>query len=127
MNNPPPESTDIQLRKSKTAIWVVLLVIIVSAAIAASLVPSRIPLEKYHIDKIIHFVIYGTMAFIPSYFSGSVRVAIFTGIALCLLGIGLELAQEAIPRRTGSYGDVLSNCAGILAGIIIGRLLGRSG
>jgi VanZ family protein len=73
----------------------------------------------HHLDKLVHFVMYGTLAFVvngalagrPSWSLGR---AIATGSTIVLIASSLdEYSNILIPQRGWSLGDLAANCLGI--------------
>ena len=91
----------------------------------------NIPTLKIHtaraeirLDYLMHFCEYGFLTFVTFLsFTGSefrmnyLKIILIT-ISLILFAVADELHQKLIPGRSYSIKDILSNVAGILAGII---------
>jgi len=84
-----------------------------------------------NIDKIVHFTLYAVLAFIWMYSlyqngkENSFRnnaILVFT--IFSLFGVLIEFLQENFTQtRSAEILDVLSNCTGLLFGIIISKLI----
>ncbi len=73
-------------------------------------------------DKLAHGLIYSVLM---AWFAVAAASRVWGRIALWILalGVGLEFCQAFIPYRTGSFGDVFANSAGVLLGAIIAYTL----
>ena len=79
------------------------------------------------IQKLMHFVIYGALAFLWSWTLESVNPRWLRIGAACVLAVGLGAAlewyQTRVPGRFGTLMDVLLNAAGAIAGLAAALLL----
>lgn len=83
-----------------------------------------------NIDKIVHFTMYATFAFLwmwalvkktPKSFSKYAKLIFLIG---AIFGIIIEFLQENLTQtRSGEFLDVVCNCAGIFSGLIISKLI----
>jgi len=69
-----------------------------------------------HIDKLFHFIGFGTFAFFCGLAFPKLN-AIRVIIIASLLGIVVEIVQSFLPHRGFSYLDMLADLAGILAAV----------
>jgi len=85
-----------------------------------------------NIDKIVHFTMYATFSFLwmwslvkktPNSF---LKNAVLIFLIGSVFGIIIEFLQENFTQtRSGEVLDVICNCAGILTGIIIRKLISK--
>ena len=75
-------------------------------------------------DKILHAVAYAALT-VAWLVAAPRRNAVVVALGVCGYGVILELAQIALPERTGSAWDVVANLSGIMIGAVAGRLLVR--
>jgi VanZ family protein len=112
------------------AVWVI-------AIVTVSSVPS-VPVLKLHIQKadirldyLIHFLEYGSLAFLAylSFAGRDFRVSALKYLTLTVCLIIFALADEShqifIPGRTFNPKDILSNIAGIIGGLLFCSVLFR--
>ena len=85
------------------------------AALIAIAVGSLTPLPQLpdvpSNDKLLHFVAYGTLAFLVAFHRQSLRSVVLVTIAVMLFGGLIELVQP-FTNRIMSLGDMLANMAG---------------
>ena len=90
-----------------------------------TLTPSvDLNIQITHIDKVFHFIGFGSIAFIGQLAYPSIRslhVAIYSSI----FGFCVELAQSALPYRTFSVADFLVDIAGIVTAIYLLTVIKR--
>lgn len=86
-----------------------------------------------NIDKIVHFILYTFLSFfwmwslvkknMPNSFK---KCALLIFIIASSFGILIEILQENFTKtRSGEFLDVICNCSGILAGILISKLISK--
>jgi hypothetical protein len=100
--------------------WIVASVLLVAAVVYASLVPSAPVADVGNLDKAAHALAYAALA---TWFGGLFPRARYgrVGLALCGLGLGLEILQQAMGwGRSGDPYDMAANVAGIAAGLLLG-------
>ena len=90
-------------------------------AVPGSDLPQESLLDLLHADKVIHlgmFAVLSSSVFVALGKSGSIRkYKWFAGLALFFYGIGLEFAQDLwFVGREASWGDILADGLGVLAG-----------
>ena len=73
-------------------------------------------------DKILHFLAYAVIAFIPAIHEKA-AISLWAGVAAVALGIGLEYAQVYAPGRNFDQGDMAANALGVAFGLLIGMPL----
>jgi len=83
-----------------------------------------------HFDKIVHFFEYFvlSMLLVKALFDHrddlpGKKVFLFTLIIAGMYGIVMELLQSFIPGRTPSLADVAANVLGVLAGLLLGKVV----
>jgi VanZ family protein len=107
-----------------------LLIAWVVAIILVSSIPSIPPLKlqtahnEIRLDYFIHFLEYGALTFLTFLaFAGGrfimrFKKALILTLSILLFAVADEYHQKLIPGRTFNYNDILSNIAGVLAGVI---------
>lgn len=100
------------------AVWVASL----AAVTFGALHPEVRPPGQYHLDKVVHLGAFAWLAFLPAlilprWWAAAAVVTVIVG------GGALEFAQDMLPTRTASVGDVVANTVGALLGWGIGALL----
>ena len=88
--------------------------------------PQETLLDLLHADKAIHFVMFAVLSssvFVALGKTGTIRkYKWYAGLALLLYGIGLEFAQDMwLVGREASWGDILADGTGVLAGRVAFR------
>lgn len=97
-----------------------------------SALPARsVPLiAEPYLDEILHFLEYVLLAFLMMRalyrdvghpFRG--KHVLFTLISASAYGIVLELIQRFVPGRDAAVGDAVTNVAGIIFGILLGKIV----
>jgi VanZ family protein len=76
-------------------------------------------------DKLLHFLAYVVLGFLPMLWAQSWRPAIATLLAMAILGFALECGQTLVPGRSFDLLDLAGDVAGIVCGALIGMLLSR--
>jgi VanZ family protein len=84
-------------------------------------------MDAPYLDKIIHFLAYFWLAVLPIIGYRSPGKAIVLCLCMVPLGIILEIGQLYVPGRDCSFGDMVTNGMGVLAGMVCGNLLKRLG
>jgi VanZ family protein len=99
--------------------WLAASVLVVAAVVVASLAPGSQGSNTGQLDKLGHFLAYAALA---AWFGGLVARGRYWAVARgrALLGIGLEVLQEAVAlNRTGDPRDVVANVIGVAAGLAL--------
>jgi VanZ family protein len=99
--------------------------------LVASVVPfnAGISMTTGWFDKLAHFFEYAVLAMLISrgiFRTTSLKASrniLFTLISAGVYGIVLELLQQFVPGRDASVYDVGANMAGVVFGIIVGKLI----
>ncbi|MBN1615508.1 MAG: VanZ family protein [Deltaproteobacteria bacterium] len=105
-------------------VWLISIAVVVYG----SLTPlAAVPVDVPYVDKIIHFLAYLWLAVLPVIGYRSPGKALLLSLCMVPLGIALEMGQLYVPGRDGSFGDMVTNGMGVLAGTVFGGLLKRSG
>jgi VanZ family protein len=77
-------------------------------------------------DKVLHFVAYMVLAFLPAIHERrSLVVAVAVGAVV--LGVALEFGQLVCGCRDFEIGDMMANAMGVCMGVAVGILVGRIG
>ena len=108
--------------------WLALGWVMIGIVIYLSLMPyPPQPLDVSNADKIEHGLAYAGLAL---WFFQLVRKSsrVGVGLALCLLGVAIEIAQSFTPTRSFELADMGADAAGVLLGALLiftrlGRLL----
>ena len=109
-------------------VWAV--VILVLTLTPASDLPKAAWLEVYHVDKLIHIILFGVLylllmqGLMKKHLKELYNRAILWSIAIVILyGAAIEILQSVLPiGRSGDLFDWLADCAGAgIAYIIFGR------
>ena len=113
-------SREVQLRHVVMPLTWALLILGLHAIPGIDL-PQEILLDLLHADKVIHLVMFAVLSssvFVALGKMGAIRkYKWYAGLALALYGIGLEFAQDMwFVGREASWGDILADGAGVLAG-----------
>ena len=95
-------------------------------AIPGTDLPQETLLDLLHVDKAIHlamFAVLSSSVFVALGKTGTIRkYKWYAGLALVMYGIGLEFAQDVwFVGREASWGDILADGAGVLAGRVAFR------
>ncbi len=96
--------------------WLIFLILV----FIGSTLPSLAPTEKYHFDKVAHFLAYFLLSFFPAIFLKRRSILFLNIIFLLGISITIEVIQTHIPGRMGSIEDAAVNMIGILIGSICG-------
>ena len=98
------------MTKLRISAWLFLSFVLIS-----SLIPLKLPEAGIeHPDKILHFTVYAllTLLFLKAYDKAPLLIV---SVALLTFGSGLEIIQQVIPYRVGSFLDGVANALGIIA------------
>lgn len=74
-------------------------------------------------DKIAHCLAYGWLAVLPFFGFEKMRAAFVGAVLMLPYGIILELAQEHVPGREFSFGDIAADGVGVFLGMVAARCL----
>jgi VanZ family protein len=74
-------------------------------------------------DVMIHVISCTILMLLPTCTVHKIRYAVYAGILLAGMGVGLEIYQSYLPGRESSIKDEVSDIIGILLGLGIGTLL----
>lgn len=98
-------------------LWVLAIIAVVVGSLSA---PVMIPLGVDWADKIQHFAAYGFLAALAVQLFQSRAALCLAGLALAMLGVGLEFAQGAFTADRMQDGwDALANTVGVIAGLAV--------
>jgi len=103
-----------------TAKWLTIAWLLVAAVIVLSLVRLGATPPRSHSDKVGHVLAYATLMFWFGQIYSRGRAKLFIAIALALMGVALEIAQEFTGYRTFDYADIAANTFGVAIGWLIG-------
>ncbi len=101
----------------RSLFWSFLLILLIYLSIQPS---SRLtpPFVFIHSDKLYHGLYYGILVYFSKGFLKSSWERIILGLFLVILGVLLEFAQQAVPGRFFSYGDIMANISGVFLGLV---------
>jgi VanZ family protein len=104
-------------------LWSVLaLLVVVGSLLPAYSLPIQ-ALDKLHIpDKVIHFLAYAVLAFLPALHETRRMTALFLA-SVMLLGVLIEFGQRYSVGRFSEVADVLANGWGVICGLLLGARL----
>jgi VanZ family protein len=103
-----------------TATWLAIAWLLVAAVIVLSLVRLGATPPRAQSDKVGHVLAYATLMFWFGQIYSRARTKLFIAIALALMGVALEIAQEYTGYRTFDYADMAANATGVVLGWLIG-------
>ncbi len=100
------------------AAWAILISMSIALLIEASF-PSTVPQNDIpHLDKLLHFIAYGTLAWLTAYTLTNNKLARGNAIYLIsltyilILGISTEAIQSITPGRDADIADIMANLLG---------------
>ena len=101
--------------------WVWLAGVVLVVVLVGSLVPGDITVVPFDLPDQKHFFAYLLLGFL---FAWALRAnwwqAVLIAIGLALIGFGVELAQDLIPKRYFRWVDVRANGLGAVTGVVLG-------
>jgi len=100
--------------------WWLALIATTTASLMPNMGPPTTPLLGLGMDKIIHLATYFVLAAVPALFFRSGGPIIRSVLLVAAMSIGIEFAQDLVPGRLFSMGDVIANMLGVLPGLVIG-------
>lgn len=101
-------------------VWVVSLITLIPLSLSAKTAPPDTDiLNLLKADKLLHFVVYGSLALMPLILEPVRQRAALFVLIVTMQSIVLEAIQVAIPGRSGSMSDVIANISGILFAIVL--------
>ena len=124
INNRESEKLMFQWKKTflltfplRTLFWSFLLILLIYLSIQPS---SRLtpPFVFVHSDKLYHGLYYGILVCLSKGFLKYAWEWIVLALFLVILGVLLEFAQQAVPGRFFSYGDIMANISGVFLGLV---------
>jgi VanZ family protein len=107
------------------AAWTLLIVMSIALLVEASF-PSTVPEHNIsHFDKALHFLAYGTLAWLTIYVLIKSKIAdikypyIISVVYILLLGIATESIQSFTPGRDASIDDIIADLIGAVFFLLI--------
>jgi VanZ family protein len=99
-------------------LWTAFAWLLTAAVIIGSLLPGPVVAAIPVRDKMLHA---GAYLVLMVSFAGLYRRGLYPAVAavLLVLGMSLELLQTLTATRSGDWGDVAMNCAGVAAGLVL--------
>ena len=102
----------------RSLFWSFLLILLIYLSIQPS---SRLtpPFVFIHSDKLYHGLYYGILVYFSKGFLKSMLgKGSFLDFSWLYWGVLLEFAQQAVPGRFFSYGDIMANISGVFLGLV---------
>ncbi len=110
--------------------WIVLILFL--CTLPGSAIPSASIFDKLHVDKIVHFVLFGGTVLLLAYGYYKQRnaislLALFSLAAVVTLyGLAIEFIQKyLVPNRSFDMYDLLADGLGALAGALVFSWIGK--
>lgn len=100
--------------------FVVLLAIVLMVAL--SFLPGAAPTEHYHFDKIVHFSAFFGLTLSILFFVRHRLLALYVTVFMLITGGMIELLQQYVPKRSGTWGDFAADAAGVMLAALVVRL-----
>jgi VanZ family protein len=105
-------------RRCLRIVWLIaILVVIVGSLLPANSGPMQTLGRLQISDKLLHFLAYATLSFLPTLHERWPVLALVVAGAV-MLGVGLEFAQMLSPGRSFEIADMLANAIGALGGLV---------
>ncbi len=83
--------------------------------------PSDVPPSPYGLDKLVHFSLFAVLALTGRW--AGVRRSVLCAVLVLYAGVSELLQGTDLVDRDASVGDVVADSAGVLAGVLLWRLL----
>jgi len=115
----------IQYRKYIPLCWWAALVATTVASLAPNMGPPTTPIFEIGLDKFIHLATYLVLAVVPAVFFRSIPALAGVIFLVVALSVGIEFAQDQVPGRLFSLGDVVANLLGASLGTLTGLYFRR--
>ena len=100
--------------------WWLALVATTVASLLPDSGPPTTPLFGIGLDKFIHLATYLILAAVPALVFNSGAPIVRSVILVAVMSVGIEMAQDMVPGRLFSFGDVIANVVGVVTGTLIG-------
>ena len=114
-----------QYSKYITIFWWCALVAVTIASLLPNMGPPTTPFFEIGLDKFIHLATYLALAAVPAAFFRSGSPLAGSIFLVAALSVGIELAQNLVPGRLFSLGDVVANLLGAFLGAMTGLYFRR--
>lgn len=88
-------------------------------------VPSGDPSFFRNIDKLYHFIAYGSLGFAIYLSTSNNKPRLFLLTISLGLGLALEFIQGQLPYRDMSVADGITNILGLFTGVLFFKMLGK--
>lgn len=98
--------------------WIMAILVMVGL----SLVSWAAPPEKYHIDKMLHAAAFFGLTVSILWFIQRLSITLLVCMMMAAIGGAIELLQNSIPRRNGTWEDLVADFIGILLALCLARL-----
>ena len=108
--------------KAKTLYRVGFVLCILTVSVLSLLPEDELP-DVSLSDKISHFIAYSVIVTFGLVGYRGVKAAILVVVGAIALGGSLEIGQLFVPGRSGDMLDFVANCIGVVAGVLLARLV----
>ncbi len=96
--------------------------IAIVAMVCLSLVPWVAPPQAYNLDKALHFAAFFGLSFIILLLINRLSLSLIVVVFMAVTGAVIEIFQNYVPKRSGSWADLLADFAGILLAFLLVRI-----
>ena len=103
-----------------TRAWWFALLATTVASLLPNMGPPTTPLFDIGLDKFIHLGTYLVLAAVPALFFNPGAPLVRSILLVAAMSFGIEMAQDMVPGRLFSWGDVIANMLGVILGAVIG-------
>jgi VanZ family protein len=93
------------------------------AVLVLSVLPGSINHSIQHLDKLAHFSTFFLLSLLLLFAYKLSRPFFTTALVMALFGLGIELLHLYVPRRVFSMYDFAADLLGIMAALIVFRIL----
>ena len=121
-NSPPPPHQSLII-----VFWWCALIGTTTFSLLPNMGPPTTPVFDIGLDKFIHLGTYLLLALIPALFFSQGKALAGSLVLVATLSIGIEFAQNMVPGRLFSLGDVVANMIGVIFGLGVGLYARRHG
>ena len=114
-------------RKQIILTWWCALITVTVVSLQPNMGPPTTPLLGIGMDKFIHLGTYLLLVAVPAVIFNSGRLIVLSVLLVATMSIGIEFAQNLVPGRLFSMGDVIANMTGVFLGTATGLYFRRFG
>ena len=123
MNNSTQLGLASPYKKWVIVLWWLALGVTTAFSLHPKMGPPTTPLFEIGLDKFIHFGTYLVLSALPALLFSPGKATNLSVLLVAALSICIEFAQDLVPGRLFSTGDVLANMTGVVSGVGIGLYL----